>query len=116
MTPQVFYQCRRCGNCCRWPGFVRLQNGDIERIAARFSLSPEDAAARFTDLHPDRSALVLKNHVDGSCIFLEGINTCRIQHIKPLQCRGFPNAWNFPGWQEVCEAVPVPAPVPSEAA
>ena len=29
--------------------------------------------------------------------------------VKPLQCGGFPNEWNFPGWREVCEAIEIPA-------
>ena len=44
--------------------------------------------------------------VDGACIFLEG-QDCKIQPVKPQQCRGFPNAWNFPGWREVCEATEI---------
>ena len=34
-------------------------------------------------------------------------NACRIHPVKPAQCAGFPNKWNFPGWRQVCEAVPV---------
>jgi uncharacterized protein len=35
-------------------------------------------------------------------------SACRIHPVKPGQCAGFPNKWNFPGWRDVCEAVPVP--------
>jgi len=28
--------------------------------------------------------------------------------VKPSQCAGFPNKWNFPGWQQVCEAKAIP--------
>jgi hypothetical protein len=40
-----------------------------------------------------------------------------VQPAKPVQCAGFPNTWNFPGWREVCEAVPslLPAQTPGEA-
>jgi Fe-S-cluster containining protein len=50
------------------------------------------------------SLIARPNH---ECIFLEGTNVCKIQAVKPQQCAGFPNAWNFPGWREVCVAVPV---------
>ena len=55
---------------------------------------------------------------NGECIFLEGVNTCTIQAVKPAHCKGFPNAWNFPGWREICEAVPVELPdeAPAEKA
>lgn len=33
---------------------------------------------------------------------------CRIQEVKPVQCRGFPNTWNFPGWEKECQAIEVP--------
>jgi hypothetical protein len=44
---------------------------------------------------------------NGECIFLDG-RDCRVQAVKPTQCAGFPNTWNFPGWRDVCEAIPVP--------
>ena len=28
--------------------------------------------------------------------------------MKPFQCKGFPNRWNFKDWQKVCKAKPVP--------
>ena len=47
-------------------------------------------------------------------IFLDGID-CTIQAVKPRQCRGFPNEWNFAGWRKHCEAVPVAVPLPENA-
>ena len=60
----------------------------------------------FTRLRPQRDGLALKDKEDGACIFLDG-RDCRVQDAKPHQCKGFPNAWNFPGWRATCEAVPV---------
>jgi Fe-S-cluster containining protein len=105
--PDFFYQCQRCGNCCRWPGTVRLKDGEAARIAAHLRCTEEDFIEKYTELLPDRSGLGLKSRPNHECIFLEGANTCRIQAAKPAQCAGFPNAWNFSGWREVCEAVPV---------
>ncbi len=76
-------------------------------MAEFMGLEPEVFLQRYTEIHPNRSGLVFKNKPDGACIFLEGINTCQIQGAKPVQCQGFPNTWNFPGWQEMCEAIPV---------
>ncbi len=101
----VRYLCQRCGNCCRWPGFVRLDRGEEERIAAQLGLDATDFVNRFCTLHPNRQALTLVSKPNGECIFLEGKNVCSIQSVKPRQCGGFPNAWNFPGWREVCEAI-----------
>lgn len=108
--PGVHYACQRCGNCCRWPGAVRLKADEPARIAAFLGVDEAAFVARHTDLMPDRRALTLKSRPDGSCVFLEGVNSCAIQAAKPFQCAGFPNAWNFPGWRDVCEATEVLVP------
>lgn len=102
----VWYQCQRCGNCCRWPGFVRLSEKDITDIAAFVGMSEPDFIQAMTRLRPKRDGLALIDKPNGECIFLDGID-CTIQSVKPEQCRGFPNTWNFPGWEESCEAIPV---------
>jgi Fe-S-cluster containining protein len=104
--PGVYYQCQRCANCCRWPGEVVLTEEDTVRIASHLELSTYDFVARHTALRRNRQGLTLLAREDGSCEFLEGID-CRIQAVKPEQCRGFPNDWQFPGWRELCEAVEV---------
>lgn len=104
---EVWYACQRCTNCCRWPGQVRLTDGDIGRIATHLGMSEWDFVQQHTRLQANRRGLALRENPDGSCEFLEG-RDCRIQAAKPEQCAGFPNTWNFPGWREVCEAIPVP--------
>lgn len=103
--PEPRYRCVRCGNCCRWPGLVRLTDGDITAIAGFLGMEETDFIDRHTRLRPSREGLALNERPDGSCIFLEGVNTCAIQPVKPVQCTGFPNVWRFPGWREMCEAV-----------
>lgn len=102
------YACQRCTNCCRWPGFVKLTDSDIRAISHFLKMPEGDFIQEFTRLRPRRDGLALTDQPDGACIFLEG-RDCRIQPVKPLQCRGFPNEWNFPGWREVCEAIEIPA-------
>ena len=60
---------------------------------------------KFTMVRPDRNGLALKNKANGECIFLDG-ESCAVQSVKPQQCRDFPNLWNFPGFENVCHAVP----------
>lgn len=105
---KVHYQCQRCTNCCRWPGIVKLTEDDIRAIAAHLGMEEREFIQEFTRLRPRRDGLALTDKPDGACIFLDG-RDCRIQAVKPLQCRGFPNEWNFPGWREVCEAKEVDA-------
>ena len=62
---------------------------------------------RHTRLRSDRQGLSLIEKANHECIMLAGA-ACRIHPVKPGQCAGFPNRWNFPGWREVCAAIPVP--------
>ncbi|PAW79739.1 MAG: zinc/iron-chelating domain-containing protein [Pedosphaera sp. Tous-C6FEB] len=101
----VFYECQRCTACCRWPGQVRLTAGEITRIAAFHGLSEHDFIQQFTRLRADRQGLALMDKANGECVFLEGGN-CAVQPVKPRQCRDFPNRWNFPGFEQSCQAVP----------
>ena len=105
-SPGVWYQCQRCTNCCRWPGFVQVSDSDIRAIAGFLGMSEWDFIQRHTRLRTNRAGLALTETGTGACVFLEG-KDCAIQAVKPDQCKGFPNKWNFPGWRDVCEAIPV---------
>lgn len=102
------FVCQRCGNCCRWRGEVPVSDEEVDRIADYLGIPVVEFIDQYTILRRNRIGLTLIEKPDGSCIFLEGRNTCRIQAVKPEQCAGFPNEWNFPGWREQCEAIPVP--------
>jgi len=102
----IYWQCQRCTNCCRWPGDVRVSPAEISAIASHLGIPEAEFIERFTRLRADRLGLSLIDHPDHSCIFLNG-HDCAINPVKPQQCRDFPNLWNFPGWQKVCEAIPV---------
>ena len=105
--PDVRYLCQRCTNCCRWPGDVKVSDEEVAKIAEFLGLAVDVFIERFTRLRVNRQGLSLIERADDSCIFLEG-RDCMINEVKPQQCRDFPNKWNFPGWRQVCEAIPVP--------
>jgi len=107
MDEDVYYQCQRCTHCCRWPGFVKIEAADISAMAQFLNLSEREFVQQYTRLRQYRDGLALLDQPNGACIFLDG-RDCRVQSVKPAQCSGFPNTWNFPGWREVCEALPIP--------
>ena len=106
VSKPVFFQCQRSGACCRRPGFVRIGEREIPRIAAHLGLAEDDFIQRYTRLTPQRNGLALVDKPSGDCFFLDGID-CVLQAVKPEQCTGFPNEWNFPGWREICKAIPI---------
>ncbi len=101
----VYHECQRCTACCRWPGDVRLAEGEIARIAAFTGMTEVEFIQRFTRLTKDRRGLSLVEKPNGECVFLEGAE-CAIQSVKPQQCRDFPNLWNFPDFEKSCESIP----------
>ncbi len=106
-SPKPHYQCVRCGNCCRWPGDVNVTAEEVTRIAQLLGREEAEFIENSTRLNANRTGLSIIDKPNGECLFLEGVNTCLIQSVKPVQCAGFPNVWNFPGWRDKCEAVEV---------
>ncbi len=120
MATSPVFACLRCGNCCRHPGEVRLQDHEAEDIAAALGLDVHTFAHRYTRLRDDRLGLSLLENADGSCIFLHTIHdspftplpspspppvsSCRIQSAKPRQCREFPFSWQYENLTAICAA------------
>jgi Fe-S-cluster containining protein len=101
----IFYECQRCTACCRWPGEVGFEEGEIARLAAFKGMSEHELIQKYTRLRRNRSGLALQEKSNGECIFLDG-NDCSVQPVKPQQCRDFPNLCNFPGFENQCRAIP----------
>jgi Fe-S-cluster containining protein len=105
MADPATFRCQRCGACCRVPGYVALAPGEPEAIAAFLGLDIYAFTARYTALTFNRRDLSLVEGEDGRCVFLQDDNACRIQPVKPAQCRGFPFLWTSPGLARVCPAL-----------
>src|SRR5262245_52079810 len=101
----IFFECQRCTACCRWPGQVRVSAEEITRLAGFLEMTEDSFIQQFTRLNSNKTGLSLQEAAGGACIFLEG-DCCRVQPVKPQQCRDFPNLWNFPGFEKVCRAIP----------
>lgn len=97
----IIHCCQRCGACCRWEGDVCVTDEDITAIAAFLGLSEEDFIDRYCRLQKSRRGLSIIDAEDGACIMLTETG-CRIQPVKPQQCKDFPYKWNFPGWEKLC--------------
>jgi RNA polymerase subunit RPABC4/transcription elongation factor Spt4 len=49
------YLCTRCGDCCRWPGYVRVADDEVAAIADHLGLPVEAFTADHTRLTHDRT-------------------------------------------------------------
>ena len=97
------FHCVRCGACCRWEGPVRVSEREIDSIADFLGIPVQEFIRNHTVLTGDRRSLSLKENADGSCCWYDPkTRLCRIQTVKPAQCRDFPRRWNFPGWEKLC--------------
>lgn len=97
----IAHVCQRCGACCRWEGDVCLTEADITAISRYLSMEEEAFINAYCRLQRNRRGLSLIDAEDGACIMLSE-SGCRIQPVKPQQCRDFPLKWNFPGWELRC--------------
>lgn len=96
------FQCRRCGACCRVPGYVELLPDEVERIANFLGLDIYEFTSKYAILLSGRRGLSLASRSDDRCIFLRDDNTCEINPVKPRQCREFPGQWTEPELLKVC--------------
>ncbi|MDB9741647.1 YkgJ family cysteine cluster protein [Akkermansiaceae bacterium] len=104
---KTWYQCDRCTACCKWPGDVRVEENEIVKIADSLGMSYDAFVQKHTRLRTNRSGLSLLEKENHECSWLDG-DKCLLQEVKPGQCKGFPNQWNFTGWKNECHAKPVP--------
>ena len=50
------FKCRRCGNCCKWHGYVRLKEHEIDKIAEFLKLELEEFLneSKFEDFYDEQ--------------------------------------------------------------
>ena len=95
------FHCIGCQACCREPGYVRLRTNEPDAIASFLGLEVQKFIDQYTRLTKDRTSLSLTEKKDGSCTFLTQVG-CKINPVKPVQCRQFPHKWKFAGFETIC--------------
>lgn len=97
------FECSRCLECCRKPGYVYLKKGEEEGMAAYLQMDAYDFVEKYCEVM-ERRRLVLKKNSDESCVFLTA-EGCRVHPAKPEQCRDFPVRWRTPASFSYCEGM-----------
>ena len=97
------FTCKKCGNCCRWEGYIYVNRGDIERICNFLQIDRDTFRKEY--LNPEPHILPnLKLKVNSECIFLKE-NQCSIYAVRPQQCEDFPFTWEVSNLKDRCPGV-----------
>ncbi len=94
------FTCKRCGDCCKWSGYVYITEEDIARISKYLSSNKFDFVNRYANMD-EKPRLNLKTKPNGECIFLKG-NECSIYPVYPKQCADFPLLWQVKDVEKYC--------------
>ncbi|HEY1081355.1 MAG TPA: YkgJ family cysteine cluster protein, partial [Prosthecobacter sp.] len=65
--PKPYYQCQRCGNCCRWPGDINVTDAEVTAIAAFLKMPEDDFIRDCTRLNVNRTGLSIIDKPNGEC-------------------------------------------------
>ena len=104
------FECSQCGDCCSGaPGFVWVDDAEIEKLAKRMEMELDAFERKFVRQVGVRKSLV--EYPDGDCIFLDPDSRgCTVYEDRPVQCRTWP-FWNSNlssrrEWKETCRVCP----------
>lgn len=104
------FECSQCGDCCSGaPGFVWVDETEIEKLAERMEMDVDAFERKFVRQVGVRKSLV--EYPDGDCIFLDPDSRgCTVYEDRPIQCRTWP-FWNSNlssrrEWKETCRVCP----------
>ncbi len=104
------FQCTQCGNCCTGaPGYVWVNQVEIQALAARLDLDVERFEEQFVRKIGRRKSL--KEHANGDCVFFDASSRqCSVYDERPRQCRTWPfwesNVRTEEAWRETCSVCP----------
>jgi uncharacterized protein len=83
------FGCTRCGNCCTGePGFVWVNDDEVEAIAGRLGEPAEQVRGLYTRM--SHRGPTLREKANGDCVFFERGVGCTIYEVRPRQCRTWP--------------------------
>ena len=104
------FTCTGCGDCCTGgPGYVWVNQAEIDALAQRLELSVAEFERRYVrQIGVRRSLKELKNY---DCVFLDAqTRKCTVYEQRPRQCRTWPfwdsNLASPEAWQHTCEVCP----------
>jgi Fe-S-cluster containining protein len=112
------FKCTGCGQCCTGsPGYVWVNEKEIEAIANHLNVSKEEFMETHVRYVDGRYSLKEKSNFD--CVFLQE-KRCMIYSVRPIQCQTFPwwpanlqSPERWKGAAQSCEGITQDAPLVS---
>ncbi|MCA9231392.1 MAG: YkgJ family cysteine cluster protein [Planctomycetales bacterium] len=104
------FKCTGCGDCCTGaPGYVWVNQEEIEAMAARLEVAVEQFEAQYVRYVGIRRSLI--EYSNGDCVFFDNRSRkCQVYEQRPRQCRTWPfwksNLSSPETWQETCRVCP----------
>jgi Fe-S-cluster containining protein len=104
------FTCSQCGDCCTGaPGYVWVNQEEIDALAAHVGLPPEEFEQKHVRRVGARRSLV--EYPNGDCVFFDGeTRKCSVYAARPRQCRTWPfwesNLRSPATWNDTCRVCP----------
>ena len=94
-SPTAWYECTRCGACCRWAGDVCIEEDEVREIALFLEMDEQAFINECCRLRANRKGLSIKDAADGACLMLTEIG-CRINPSNRASAAISPINGTFP--------------------
>jgi Fe-S-cluster containining protein len=103
------FTCTRCGDCCTGaPGYVWVNDVEIDHLATHLGLERDDFTRRYVRQVGPRRSLV--ERPNGDCVFWSRAEGCTVYEARPVQCRTWPfwpqNVATPRDWEHTCQVCP----------
>lgn len=106
------FACTGCADCCTGsPGYVWVNQAEIDALAARLELSVAEFERRYVRQIGVRRSLNELKSKNYDCVFLDAeTRKCTVYEQRPRQCRTWPfwdsNLASPEAWRQTCEVCP----------
>jgi len=81
-----FFECQKCGECCKGYGGAFVSDHDLTRISQYLDIAPEHFLSDYCVWSGGRP--LIKTAESGCCIFWDEL--CTIHKVKPRMCKIWP--------------------------
>ncbi len=97
VVSKLKFKCVRCGDCCKWHGYVKVSESEAEAIAQFIGMDTADFYENMLMPGDEGESVSLTENDDGSCPFYsDSPQGCRIYEVRPSQCMSYPLEWRNP--------------------